>query len=224
MLVDDEPDLVALLEYNLLQAGFDVVSAGDGAEALHVMERERPDLIVLDIMMPRLDGHMVCRWVRQHPDLSKTPVLMLTARVGEDNQIKGLDAGADDYVTKPVSPRLLISRVRALLRRSQPDSEEDVGAFQVHDLMIDRERYLVTRNEDGKTRKLNFPRKEFELLYFLARRPGLVVTRQELLDQIWGTNVYVNPRTVDVHVRKVRNKIGSTYIETVTGVGYRFKE
>lgn len=221
LLVDDEEDLLDLLTYALHREGFRVVTAQDGADALRTAQAERPDLIVLDIMMPKMDGIEACQRLREDANLRLVPILMLTARSTERDEILGLDAGADDYLTKPTSPNLLVSRVRALLRRSERTEAATTTQLRVHDLTIDRDRYLVTRN-GGETFRL--PRKEFELLYFLASHPGKVFTREDLLDQVWGPDVYVVDRTVDVHVRKIREKIGSEYIETVKGVGYKLTE
>lgn len=220
LLVDDEPDLVELLGYALEREGFRVLTARDGLEGLRVAEAEHPDLIVLDIMMPRMDGVELCERLREDAALRLTPILMLTARTGERDEIAGLDAGADDYLPKPISPRLFVSRVRALLRRGEREEAASTAHLRAHDLVIDRERYVVTRGEAT----FRLPRKEFELLYFLAAHPGRVFTREELLDAVWGTDVYVVDRTVDVHVRKIREKLGSAYIETVKGVGYTFAE
>ena len=222
LLVDDEEDLLDLLAYALQREGFDVLTAQDGAEALRIARAERPDLVVLDIMMPKMDGLETCQRLREDAALRLTPILMLTARSEERDEILGLDAGADDYLTKPTSPNLLVSHVRALLRRSERTEAATTAQLRVHDLTIDRDRYLVTRDTDGETFRL--PRKEFELLYFLASHPGKVFSREDLLDRVWGPDVYVVDRTVDVHVRKIREKIGSDYIETVKGVGYKLIE
>jgi two-component system alkaline phosphatase synthesis response regulator PhoP len=225
LLVDDEEDLLDLLSYALQREGFDVLTAQDGVEALRIARKERPDLIVLDIMMPKMDGLETCQRLREDANLRLTPILMLTARSEERDEILGLDAGADDYLTKPTSPNLLVSHVRALLRRSERTEAATTTQLRVHDLVIDRDRYLVTRVEDGEEEEtFRLPRKEFELLYFLASHPGKVFTREELLNQVWGPDVYVVDRTVDVHVRKIREKIGSDYIETVKGVGYKLNE
>ena len=223
LIVDDEEDILSLLSYNLKAAGFVPHVASDGVEALRQAEENPPDLMILDIMMPRMDGIETCRVFRQHEQLRKTPILMLTAMAGDEKQIEGLDVGADIYVSKPISIPVLISQVRALLRTAQREaSTSDV--LKIHGLTVDRDRYRVFRSDpDGET-ELRFPRKEFELLYFLAAHAGNVFSRQELLDNIWGTDVYVVDRTVDVHVRKIREKIGDQYIETVKGVGYRFTE
>jgi two-component system alkaline phosphatase synthesis response regulator PhoP len=224
LLVDDEEDLLDLLSYALQREGFDVLTAQDGVEALRIARAERPDLIVLDIMMPKMDGLETCQRLREDANLRLTPILMLTARSEERDEILGLDAGADDYLTKPTSPNLLVSHVRALLRRSERTEAATTTQLRVHDLVIDRDRYLVTRVADGEEETFRLPRKEFELLYFLASHPGKVFTREELLNQVWGPDVYVVDRTVDVHVRKIREKIGSEYIETVKGVGYKLNE
>lgn len=222
LLVDDEPDLVELLQYALEGEGYRVVTASNGTEGLQVAEAERPDLAILDIMMPEMDGIELTQRLREDAQLRLTPILMLTARVEEGDEIAGLDAGADDYVTKPVSPKKLVSRVRAMLRRSQREDEASTAQLRVHDLLIDRERYVVERPEADESFKL--PRKEFELVYYLASHPDRVFTRAELLDAVWGPDVYVVDRTVDVHVRKIREKLGSHYIETVKGVGYKLRE
>lgn len=222
LLVDDEPDLVELLQYALENEGFRVLSASDGAEGLTVAREEHPDIIVLDIMMPRMDGMDLTRKLREEAQLRLTPILLLTARSEENDEILGLDAGADDYLPKPVSPKLFVSRVKALLRRGKREEEASTTHLRVHDLVIDRDRYHVERPDAKETFRL--PRKEFELLFFLASHPGRVFTRDELLDAVWGPDVYVVDRTVDVHVRKIREKIGSEYIDTVKGVGYKFSE
>ena len=219
LLVDDEPDLVELLQYALEGAGYRVVTAADGAEGLALAEAERPDLAILDIMMPQMDGVELTQRLREDAQLRLTPILMLTARAEESDEIAGLDAGADDYITKPVSPKKLVSRVRAMLRRVEREDEASTAQLRVHDLLVDRERYVVERPEKDEAFKL--PRKEFELLYYLASHPDRVFTRAEILDAVWGPDVYVVDRTVDVHVRKIREKLGSEYIETVKGVGYK---
>ena len=222
LVVDDEPDLVELLEYALETEGFTVLTAADGVAGLAIAEAEKPDLIVVDIMMPRMDGITLTAQIRERAALRLTPILMLTARTDERDEIAGLEAGADDYLPKPVSPKRLVSRVKALLRRVEREEEATTAQVRVHDLVIDRDRYLVERPASGETFRL--PRKEFELLFFLASHPGRVFERDELLSAVWGADVVVVDRTVDVHVRKIREKIGSDYIETVKGVGYRLAE
>jgi len=226
LLVDDEQDLLDLLSYNLERAGLKVITARDGAEALRKARAEKPDLIVLDIMMPEMSGVEVCLRLREDARLRLTPILMLTARSREQDEVLGLEAGADDYLTKPTSPRLFVSRVKALLRRTQRKDLATPTTLRVHDLTIDRERYLVFRgqNVEADDETFRLPRKEFELLYFLASHPGRVFSREKLLDGVWGPDVFVGDRTVDVHVRKIREKLGSDYIETVKGVGYRLTE
>jgi two-component system alkaline phosphatase synthesis response regulator PhoP len=217
LLIDDEIDLLELLGYNLKKAGYNVLKAENGFEGLKLVRKEKVDLIVLDIMMPEMSGIEVCEKIRDDEALVQIPILMLTAKSGEENEIWGLEAGADDYMVKPVSARLLISRIQALLRRiTRP--EDDNGLLDFGHLSIDRNQYMVRLN--GKNVRL--PKKEFELLYLLASQPDKVFTRDDLLDAIWGTDVYVVVRTVDVHIRKIRAKIGDDTIETVKGVGYKF--
>lgn len=222
LLVDDEPDLVEMIEYALVSEGFQVLTASNGVDGLALAEAERPDLIVVDIMMPRMDGVELTARLRENGQLRLTPILMLTARTGEGDEVAGLEAGADDYLPKPVSTRRLVSRIRALLRRVEREDEATTQTLRVHDLTIDRERYVVERPTTSETFRL--PRKEFELFYFLAAHPGRVFSREDLLDSVWGPDVYVVDRTVDVHVRKIREKVGMPYIETVKGVGYRLAE
>ena len=222
LIVDDEKDLLDLLAYNFEREGYRVRAARDGVEALELARETPPDLIVLDIMMPRMDGIEACRRIRSDALLRKLPIIMLTARTEEEDQIEGLESGADIYLSKPISVSVLLSQARALLRTTRR-SEDPPDMLTIRDIEINRDRYLVVRpSDDGRPEELRFPRKEFELLYYLASNPGRVFTRQELLDDVWGKDVYVVDRTVDVHVRKIREKLGSDYIDTVKGVGYKF--
>ncbi len=219
LIVDDEEDLLDLIEYNLEKEGYEVLKATEGQEGIDLAHEQDPDLILLDIMMPGMDGFEVCDIIRQDPDLKHKPIIFLTARSDEESEIDGLNKGGDDYIAKPISTKKLLSRINAVLRRYK-DTRESENKLLVHDLEIDKDRYVVQRGEE----QFQLPRKEFELLYFLASRKGRVLDRQTMLNEVWGNDVYVVDRTVDVHIRKIREKIGSEYIETVKGVGYRFKE
>ena len=219
LVVDDEQDLLDLIEYNLKKEGFDVLKAEDGEEGIRMTRKHGPDLVLLDIMMPNMDGMKVLEIMRDDERLKRIPIIFLTARGDEKTEVEGLNKGGDDYITKPISTTKLISRIKAVLRRFE-ETEEPVDRLKVHDIEIDRDRYIVTRGDE----EFQLPRKEFELLYFLASRKGKVMDRQTLLNHVWGNNVYVVDRTVDVHIRKIREKLGDEYIETVKGVGYRFKE
>lgn len=219
LVVDDERDLLDLIEYNLKKEGFKVLKAENGEEGISKAKEHKPDLILLDIMMPKMDGLEAVEIMRKDEDLKKTPIIFLTARSDEKTEIDGLNKGGDDYITKPISTTKLVSRIKAVLRRFD-DSEQTANKLEVHDLQIDKDRYIVL--QEGN--ELQLPRKEFELLFFLASRKGRVLDRQTLLNKVWGDNIYVVDRTVDVHVRKIREKLGDHYIETVKGVGYRFKQ
>lgn len=219
LVVDDEQDLLDLIEYNLRQEGYNVLKAENGKDGIQMAKEHMPDLVLLDIMMPQMDGIEVCDRMREDSTLSHIPIIFLTARSDEKTEIEGLNKGADDFITKPISTTKLVSRIKAVLRRFE-ETEEKVQKLSVHDLEIDKDRYIVTRGED----EFQLPRKEFELLYYLASKRGKVRDRQTLLNKVWGDNIYVVDRTVDVHVRKIREKLGDHYIETVKGVGYRFKE
>ncbi len=219
LIVDDEADLLELIEYNLKKEGYNVLKAENGSEGIRLARKHHPDLILLDIMMPRMTGFEVCKVIREDNDLKQVPVIFLTARSDEETEVTGLDVGADDFLPKPISTVKLVARIKTVLRRAVEN--EDVGAeIAVHDLLINRDRYLVLRG----TKEFQLPRKEFEVLFFLASRKGKVIDRQTLLNEVWGSNVFVIDRTVDVHIRKIREKLGEQYIETVKGVGYRFKE
>lgn len=221
LIVDDEDDILDLVKYNIEKEGFDTLTARDGAEAVDIAAKQRPDLIILDIMMPRMDGIEASRRLREHAQLRSTPILMLTAKSEEEDHVAGLEEGGDIYLTKPISIPILISQVKALLRgSSRYETQPDV--LRILDLEIDRDRYVVRKGDDDTGTRL--ARKEFDLLYFFASRPGKVFSRQELLDRVWGRDVYVVDRTIDVHVRKIREKIGQDYIETIKGVGYRFRD
>ncbi|MEL6194374.1 MAG: response regulator transcription factor [Bacteroidota bacterium] len=215
LIVDDEEDILDLLEYNLEQEGYQVARALDGEKAIELAVREKPDMILLDIMMPKLDGIETCRRIRSLPDMDKIYIVFLTARSEEYSELAGFEAGADDYISKPIKPRVLISRIKAIMRRELPADQE--ATLKIHDLEIIKDEYLVKKGE----KVLTLPRKEFELLYFMASRPGKVFRREKLLEKVWG-DVYVVDRTIDVHVRKLREKIGEDYIQTIKGVGYKF--
>lgn len=221
LLVDDEPDILEFMHYNLQKEGFNVLLAHNGKEALSVARKERPDLIILDIMMPEMDGIETCRVLREDRDLKDTLIAFLTARNEDYSQIAGFDVGADDYITKPIKPRVLISRINAILRRTAQVVTPDAAAeniLRIGDLSIDRERYLVEKAGN----RLELPRKEFELLSLLVSKPGKVFSREEILDRVWGNEVVVGDRTIDVHIRKLREKLGDELIKTVKGIGYKF--
>ena len=217
LVVDDEPDIVDLLTYNLKKEGYEVESAEDGVKAVKIASKFHPDVILLDIMMPIQDGVETCRQLREIPELKGTFIIFLTARAEEYSEIAAFDVGADDYITKPIKPRALMSRIAALFRR-ESKKEQELTQIKIKDLIIDRTSYTIDKS--GKT--ITLPKKEFELLYFLAKNPNMVFSRDDLLQNIWGADVFVLARTVDVHIRKVREKIGEDYITTVKGVGYKF--
>ena len=219
LLVDDEPDILEFMEYNLKKEGYKVFTGKNGKEAIDIARKEKPDLIILDIMMPVMDGIEACHHIRQLPELKNTIITFLTARNEEYSQIAGFDVGADDYITKPIKPTLLTSRVKALLRRVNGNGEpQGAPILTIGDLKIDRERYLVFKNEEP----ISLPRKEFELLALLTSKPGKVFTREEIYNKIWGNDVIVGDRTIDVHIRKLREKIGVENIKTLKGIGYKF--
>jgi len=217
LVVDDEPDILDLLEYNLAKEGYKVKTASNGKKAVEVAAKFVPDLILLDIMMPNQDGVETCRQLRENPDLYNTYVVFLTARSEEYSEVAAFDTGADDYITKPIKPRALMSRISAMFRREAKKKQKS-NKISIGGLTIDRTSYLVSVNGD----QVSLPKKEFELLYFLAQHPDKVHSRDDLLQNIWGADVYVLARTVDVHIRKVREKVGSQFIVTVKGVGYKF--
>ncbi len=218
LIVDDETDILDFLSYNLKKEGFDVSTASNGTDGLEIAHKIVPDLIILDIMMPDLDGIEVCRRLREKPKFDQTIITFLTARDEDFTQIKALDVGGDDYISKPIKPQVLISRVKALLRRNKKEEEEKDHIIEVSDLKIDRQRVQVLRGEEI----IDLPKKEFELLLLLVSRPGKVFTREEIYHKIWGSDVIVGDRTIDVHIRKLREKIGSDQIKTLKGIGYKF--
>ena len=215
LIADDEPDILEIVQYNLQGEGYEVVTAKNGNEAIELAKRFNPDLIILDIMMPGKNGIEVCNTLRMQPAFNDTLIIFLTALSDEVTEVKGLETGADDFITKPVSPKVLISKVNALFRRF---NKEESGVLQIGDLKIDREKYIV--NYQGQD--IILARKEFELLALLAGKPGKVFLRNEILNQVWGTEVIVGDRTIDVHIRKIRQKLNLDCITTVKGVGYKF--
>lgn len=217
LIIDDEEDIRELLKYNLKKEGYVVQTAENGEVGISLMKEMHPDLILLDVMMPGMDGIEVCEYIRQLPGYEKTLICFLTARNEDYSQIAGLDAGADDYVAKPVRPKVLVSRINALLRRKGMLKDETKSE---KDLVINRDKYVVEKNGEI----IHLPRKEFELLALLASRPDHVFERDVILDKVWGTEIVVGDRTIDVHVRKLREKIGENYIRTVKGIGYKFVE
>ena len=222
LIVDDEPDILEFLKYNLIKEGYQIFSAGNGREAVDIAKREQPHLIILDVMMPEMDGIETCEELRKTPELDDTIIVFFTARGEDYSQVAGYEAGADDYITKPIKPKVLKSKVSALLKRHHHSEGEGTTAtkLEIGDLIIDRERYLVTH--DGE--ELILPKKEFELLMLLASKPEKVFTREEIYRTVWGNKIVVGDRTIDVHIRKLREKIGDDYIKTIKGVGYRFVE
>lgn len=218
LIADDEPDILEIIQYNLRAEGYDVFTAKDGDEALTRARQIKPDLIILDVMMPKKNGVEVCEILRTQPAFKDTLIIFLTALSDESSQMKGLDTGADDYVNKPISPKLLLSRVNAIFRRMTKKEEMGNGVLTIDNLVIDPVQFVVMI--DGK--EVTLAKKEFELLYLLASRPGRVFLRNEILNQVWGNDVIVGDRTIDVHIRKIRQKLGLDCITTVKGVGYKF--
>lgn len=219
LVVDDEPDILELIEYNLKKEGYLVYTATNGQEGVTKAKEVLPDLIILDVMMPKMDGIEACRIMRTMPEFKNTFMVFLTARSEEYSEIAGFNVGADDYIAKPIKPRSLISRINAILRRNVQNEEEPENKLEISDLIIDRDAYLVYR----KGEKTVLAKKEFELLYLLASKPGKVYTRDVILKSIWEDSVVVTNRTIDVHIRKLREKLGDTYVTTVKGVGYKFE-
>ena len=219
LLVDDEPDILEIVEYNLKNEGYKVYTASSGIEGVSLAKEVKPDLILLDVMMPEMDGIEACDQIRKIPSLEHTIIAFLTARGEDYSQVAGFEAGADDYITKPVKPKVLTSRLKALLRRRPTAGQKVPERMNIGDLTIDPERYHI----ELAGNVLDLPRKEFELLSLLASKPGRVFLREEIMDRIWGTSVIVGGRTIDVHIRKLREKIGDDRIKTVKGVGYKFE-
>lgn len=223
LLADDEPDALEFMQYNLRKEGYTVFKALNGKEAIAIAQRERPHLIVLDVMMPELDGMQTCRELRMLPDFKQTLIVFLTARSEDFSQLMGLDLGADDYLTKPIKPHLFVSKIKSLLRRYQ-DTAAPLPSISPNQIVraggieIDKERFTVWRNGEI----IELPRKEFSLLLLLASKPGKVFTRDEILLKIWGSDIIVGDRTIDVHIRKIREKLGDGYIKTLKGIGYKF--
>jgi two-component system alkaline phosphatase synthesis response regulator PhoP len=216
LLVDDEPDILEFLSYNLKKEGYNVFIANNGAEALAIAKKEIPQLIVLDVMMPEMDGMEVCKELRKISNLKNVMIAFLTARNEDYSQITGFDSGADDYITKPIKPNVFVSRVKALLRRVEKNSGSN--KIEIGGIKINKEKYLVEK--DGK--EISLPKKEFELLNLLVSKPGKVFKREEILNSVWGDDVVVGDRTIDVHIRKLREKFGDDYFKTIKGVGYKF--
>jgi len=215
LLVDDEPDILEIISYSLKNAGYNIYTATNGIEAVEQTSKIEPHLIILDVMMPEMDGIEACEVIRKTEKIKNTLITFLSARGEDYSQIAGFNAGADDYLTKPIKPKILLSKVKSLLRRISIDQDEII---ELEDLIIDRSSYKVSLSGN----ELNLPRKEFELLYLLASKPGKVFKREHILESVWGKDVVVGDRTIDVHIRKLREKIGNTFFKTVKGVGYKF--
>ena len=217
LLVDDEPDILEIVGYNLTAEGYNVLTAENGVEAIKVAKKRKPQLIILDVMMPEMDGIEACEQIRKLPDLQNTIITFLTARGEDYSQVAGFDAGADDYITKPIRPKVLISKVKALLRRLKEEDASD-NVVKIGNLVINRDEYKIVKDKQ----EIVLPRKEFELLSLLASKPGKVFKREDILDKVWGNEVIVGGRTIDVHIRKLREKIGDNSFKTIKGVGYKF--
>jgi two-component system alkaline phosphatase synthesis response regulator PhoP len=220
LIVDDEPDILEVLKFNLEKEGYEVFTASNGEEGVELAVQIKPDLIILDIMMPKMDGVEVCRMLRKQSMFDQTVIAFLTARDEDYSQIAALDHGGDDYITKPIRPRVFVSRINALLRRSQRAEEEAINNnLEIGDLIVDKERISVRKAGE----EIELAKKEFELLLLLVSKPGKVFSREEIFNKVWGTDVIVGNRTIDVHIRKLREKIGDDYIKTVKGIGYKFE-
>ena len=217
LLVDDEPDILEIIRFNLERVGYQIKTASNGLDAIKVSNKFLPHLIILDVMMPDLDGIETCERLRQDERFQETIIMFLTARGEDYSYVAAFDAGADDYVTKPIKPKVLVSKVKGLLRRMKK-REATSTQLEFKNLVVDREEYKVTL----KGKELSMPRKEFELLYLLASKPGKVFKREKIMEKIWGSDVVVGDRTIDVHIRKLREKIGNRFFKTVKGVGYKF--
>lgn len=217
-MVDDEPDILEIISYNLTGVGYDVYTAKNGVEAVATAKKKKPHLIILDVMMPEMDGIEACEIIRNTAGLENTIITFLTARGEDYSQMAGFDAGADDYITKPIRPKVLVSKVKALLRRLKEMEGEEVDIVKVGDITINREEYKI----ENLGEELILPRKEFELLSLLTSKPNKVFKREEILDRVWGNEVVVGGRTIDVHIRKLREKLGEDHFKTVKGVGYKF--
>jgi two-component system, OmpR family, alkaline phosphatase synthesis response regulator PhoP len=218
LLVDDEPDIIEFLGYNLRREGYQVYTANNGLDAIRIARKEIPHLILLDVMMPEMDGIETCRTIREDPNLQDVLIAFLSARNEDYTQIAGFEVGADDYITKPIKPRVINSRVKALFRRLQ-NTAGDESDSRFGDLFIDKEKYVIMKG----TQEIRLPKKEFRLLALLCSKPGKVFTREYILEQVWGDDVIVGDRTIDVHMRKLREKIGEEFFKTVKGVGYKFE-
>lgn len=218
LLVDDEPDILEIVNYNLSSEGYEIYTAKNGIEGVAKAKKKKPHLIILDVMMPEMDGIEACEIIRNTSGLENTIIVFLTARGEDYSQVAGFDAGADDYITKPIKPKVLVSKVKALLRRLKDDAQEQEDIVKVGNIVINREEYKIIN--DGT--ELILPRKEFELLALLTSKPSKVFKREVILDKVWGNEVVVGGRTIDVHIRKLREKIGEDHFKTVKGVGYKF--
>jgi len=216
--VDDEPDILEILKYNLSNVGYDIYLANDGLSAIKKAKEIIPNLIIMDVMMPKMDGIQACENLRENEKFNDTIIMFLTARGEDFSHIAAYEAGADDYVTKPVKPKILISKVKGLLRRFKKVTDNDIAIIELKDIVIDKEKYKVYISGNN----LDLPRKEFELLYLLASKPDKVFKREKIMENVWGGEVVVGDRTIDVHIRKLREKLGDKYIKTIKGVGYKF--
>lgn len=217
LLVDDEPDILEIVGYNLRNEGYAVITAENGLEAVKLAKKKKPQLIILDVMMPEMDGIEACEQIRKNPDLDDTIVAFLTARGEDYSQMAGFDAGADDYITKPIKPKVLVSKVKSLLRRFK-EVESTSNILKIGDLTINHDEYKIVKNKE----EIILPRKEFELLSLLTSKPGKVFKREDILEKVWGSEVVVGGRTIDVHIRKLREKLGDDSFKTVKGVGYKY--
>jgi len=218
LLVDDEPDILEIISYNLKSEGYEVFTANNGSDGFKIAKKINPHLILLDIMMPKMDGIETCEKIRKEKNLQHVLITFLTARGEDYSQVAGFDAGADDYITKPIKPKVLVSKIKSLLRRLKSDNIQEEVNTKIGDILINREEYVIFKGD----KKITLPRKEFELFSLLTSKPGKVFKREVILDSVWGHEVVVGGRTIDVHIRKLREKIGDHYFKTVKGVGYKF--